>query len=123
MAEFNVLGSSGVVIARTGWSVVADSQETLGSDGAAANAIDGSAASMWHTQWLFGSPAQPHTYTVNMGQPQTVTGFKVLSRSDGLSNGMIANWRFWTSTDGVNWVPAATGTFANTTAEKAVTLP
>jgi len=42
--------------------------------------FDGSAGSIWHTQWLFGSPAQPHTYTVNMGQPQTVTGFKVLPR-------------------------------------------
>jgi hypothetical protein len=123
MAEFNVLGGSGAVISRTGWSVVASSQETLGSDGAAANAIDGSASSIWHTQWLFGSPAQPHTYTVNMSQPQTVTGFTVLPRSDGGSNGTIANWRFWTSTDGVNWVPAGSGTFANSSTEKTVTLP
>jgi large repetitive protein len=123
MAEFKLLDGSGAVLARSAWTASSNSQETLGSDGAAANAIDGGAASIWHTQWLFGSPAQPHTYTVNLGQPQTVTGFKMLPRTDGVSNGMIADWRFWTSADGVIWVPAGSGTFANTSAEKTVTLP
>ena len=123
MAEFNVLDANGATIPRTGWSVVADSQETVGENGAAVNALDGSAKTFWHTQWFASNPQPPHTFTVDMGQPQNVRGFKYLPRADGNTNGMIANWRFWTSTDGVTWSLVTQGTFVKSSAEKTVTLP
>jgi hypothetical protein len=100
--------------------VVADSQQA-GYE--ATKAIDGSSTSMWHTQWSPTSPAPPHTLTVNMGKPQSVSGFKYLPRVDGNSNGMIGNWRFWTSTDGISWSLSTQGTFVKSAAEKTVLLP
>ncbi|WP_404932886.1 discoidin domain-containing protein [Methylibium sp. Root1272] len=119
MAEFNLLDATGVVIPRTGWTVVADSQETQGENGAATNAIDGSTTTFWHTQWQAASPPPPHTFTVNLGTARTVGGFKYLPRQN-LSVGRIAGWRFLTSPDGTNWTVVAQGTFTNDAAERTV---
>ena len=123
MAEFNVLNTSGTVVSRAGWTVSADSAELVGENAPASNAIDGSASTFWHTQWQGGSTPLPHTFTVNMGSGVAVGGFKYLPRPAGNTNGTIAGWRFYTSTDGVAWALVGQGTFANTSAEKTVTLP
>lgn len=52
-----------------------------------------------------------------------MSGFKYLPRNDGYENGRIANWRVYTSVDGVVWTQVATGTFANTAVEKSVVFP
>ena len=57
--------------------MTADSVETVGENGAAANAIDGNAASIWHTQWQAASPPPPHTFTVNLGVARTRGRFQV----------------------------------------------
>lgn len=119
MAEFNVLDAAGNALSRLGWTVVADSAEVTGENGAAANAIDGDTNTIWHTAWLGGSPTPPHTLTVNMGDTRTIGGFKYLPRPGG-GNGTIAGWRLYTSPDGSSWVQVGQGTFANTAAEKTV---
>lgn len=122
MAEFNLLDTSGTAISRSGWTVSADSAELAGENGAAANAIDGNAATIWHTQWQAANPVHPHTFTVNLGQVRTLGGFRYLPRSGG-GNGTIAAWRFHTSLDGVTWSQVAEGNFAtagNNAAEKTV---
>ncbi|WP_165349641.1 discoidin domain-containing protein [Methylibium sp. Pch-M] len=121
MAEFNLLDATGAVIPRTGWTVVADSQETQGENGAATNAIDGSTTTFWHTQWQAASPPPPHTFTVNLGTARSVGGFKYLPRQN-LSVGRIAGWRFLTSPDGTNWTVVAQGTFTNDATERTVTF-
>lgn len=122
VAEFNVLDSSGAPLSRTGWTAVADSQETQGENGAAGNAIDGNTATIWHTQWQAASPAHPHWLVVDLGGNYTIGGFRYLPRQD-MANGRIANYKFYLSTDGVNWGNAVTqGTFPSTTAEQTVTL-
>jgi len=123
MAEFNVLNTSGAVVSRTGWTVSADSAELVGENAPATNAIDGSASTFWHTQWQGSSPPLPHTFTVNMGSAVAVGGFKYLPRPAGNTNGNIAGWRFYTSTDGAVWALVGQGTFANTSVEKTVTFP
>ncbi len=60
MAEFNLLDDNGAVMSRAGWSATSDSAE---SGNAAANAIDGSAATRWHTPWISASPPMPHWFT------------------------------------------------------------
>ena len=122
MAEFNLLDTSGAVIPRTDWSVVADSAELTGEYAPAASAIDGDPSTFWHTQWQAASPRPPHTYTVNLGSARSVGGFKYLPRPGG-GNGTIADWRFYTSADGVAWTLVSQGTFANNAAEKTVTFP
>ncbi len=102
MAEFDLLDDAGRVLPRTGWTVSASSAETAGENGAAGNAVDGNAATFWHTQWQGASPAHPHSFVVSLGGPQRIGGFRYLPRSGG-GNGTIATWRLYFSADGVNW--------------------
>lgn len=122
MAEFNVLDSAGAVIPRTGWSVTVDSQETVGENGAGINAIDGNAGTFWHTQWQGANPPHPHVFTVNMGSPKVVGGFRYMPRAGG-GKGGIKDWLFQVSTDGSVWVGVGAGTFAYDAAEKTFRIP
>ena len=122
-AEFNVLDSNENVIDRSGWSITADSEETVGEDGRATNAIDGNTGTIWHTQWQAADPPHPHQIVVDMGSGHAVKGFRYLPRQIGAINGTIAAYRFYVSTDGANWgSPVAQGTFANNRDEKIVTF-
>jgi alpha-L-fucosidase len=114
-------GQLGIVAARpfaslppTGWKVVdVDSEETAGENNAATNAIDGNAATFWHTAWN-GDLALPHHLTVDMVRPHRIAGFTYLPRQDGTPNGTVENYRFETSQNGRNWTTNIdSGTFAN----------
>jgi YVTN family beta-propeller protein len=118
MAEFNLIDATGATVSRAGWVVSADSAE---DDAPATNAIDGT-DTIWHTQWKLANPVPPHTFTVNLGAVVNVGGFRYLPPQGANPNGQIANWRFHTSPDGINWTVVGNGTFANTIAEKTVTL-
>ena len=49
-----------------------------------------------------------------MGTSHHIGGFTYLPRQDGNPNGTVENYRFETSTDGVNWMTnIVSGTFAN----------
>jgi alpha-L-fucosidase len=98
----------------TGWRVVAtDSQEMAGENNSAANAIDGNSSTIWHTRWN-DDLKLPHFITIDMGTPHHISGFTYLPRQDGNPNGTVANYRFETSTDGINWITnIVSGTFAN----------
>jgi YVTN family beta-propeller protein len=109
MAEFDLLDDLGRILPRAGWTVSADSVELTGENGAAANAIDGNPATIWHTQWQTASPGYPHSFVVNLGGAQNLGGFRYTPRSGG-GNGTIATYRFYVSSDGVNWgSPIKTG--------------
>ena len=102
MAEFDLLGEDGSPLSRSGWKVQADSAEIAGEAGAAANAIDGNPATIWHTQWYSAVSPQPHSFVVDMGAGQRLGGFRYLPRAGG-GNGTIANYALYLSADGVNW--------------------
>ncbi|KOU27485.1 hypothetical protein ADK52_08530 [Streptomyces sp. WM6372] len=97
-----------------------DSQETAGENGRAANVLDGDSATIWHTEWYAATAPMPHEITLDLGTPYNVSALHCLPRQ-AQSNGRIADYQVFTSTDGVNWgTAAATGTFANTTAQQDV---
>ncbi|WP_239132017.1 discoidin domain-containing protein [Paractinoplanes durhamensis] len=113
-AEINLLGGTDPVLPRTGWTVAADSQETAGEDGKAANAIDGNTSTLWHTQWQDASPDLPHTFTIDMHAVNLVSGLGYLGRQDGAQFGNIGQYRIETSMDGTNWSPnVVTGSFSD----------
>jgi F5/8 type C domain len=117
VAEFDVLGADGQPLDHSGWIASADSAEPTFVGGApAAMAIDGQPATMWHTAWFqVVPPPHPHFLQVDLGQPQTLRGFRYLARQDGAPEGRIAAYRFFVSADGVDWGEArVTGTLANT---------
>lgn len=90
--------------------VEADSEETTGENGAAANAIDGNPATFWHTQWYGAAPAYPHHLSVDLGASHELSQMTIQSRADGALNGQIKDYEVRVSTDGTTWSePVATG--------------
>src|SRR5262249_10583429 len=112
----------GSIISQQQMQVVSvDSQELIGENGAATNAIDGNTATFWHTEWSQLTAPLPHTLVLDLGSQYQVTGFRYLPRQDGNPNGTIAGYQFYVSTDGTTWGSAvAAGTFAANTSEKTV---
>jgi galactose oxidase len=111
---------------RTYWTVTADSEETATPGYTAASAIDGKAATFWHTRWT-GSPDPPlpHMLTIDMHDTVTVAGLRYLPRPAVTGrNGNIGQYQIHVSTNGTSWgTPVATGTFADDSAEKTVSFP
>jgi len=98
-----------------------DSQELVGENGAATNAFDGKSTTFWHTQWYNAQPPMPHEIQIDLRASYNVAGFRYLPRQDGKTNGRIARYEFYVSTDGSNWGTAvATGTFTNTANQQEV---
>ena len=122
-AEIDLLGTDGRPLSRSGWTASADSAETAGENGAAANVLDGDAATIWHTQWQGATPPLPHWIVIDMHRSAEVTGLRYLPRSNS-PNGTIGRYRVFLSADGVNWgQPVSSGDFAQlgaTTEEKVV---
>jgi galactose oxidase len=112
-AEIDVLNAAGQRLPRTGWSVLStDSEEIVGENGRASNAIDGATGTIWHTQWLAASPPPPHRIDIHLGSPQTVSGLEYLPRQGGSLNGTIAGYEVYTSSDCISWALVAQGTWA-----------
>src|SRR5262249_39420236 len=104
--------------------VSVDSQELVGENGAATNAIDGNPATYWHTEWFQQTTPLPHTLVLDLGGQYQVDGWRYLPRQDGGANGTIAGYEFYVSPDGTTWgTPVAAGTLAADTSEKTVRFP
>ena len=105
-----------VVISKAGWRLLfVDSQEFQGENGLARNAFDSDINTIWHTAWFDSSPPPPHELQIDLGATYSVRGFRYLPRQDGGENGRIADYRFYVSSDGVNWGTAvSSGVFPNT---------
>ncbi|MCE7981119.1 MAG: hypothetical protein DYG89_08005 [Caldilinea sp. CFX5] len=108
MAELNVLDGNGQPLAQNQWRLLyADSENP---DSPATNAFDGNPATLWHTMWWSTPPAHPHEIQIDLGGRYTLSGFTYLPRQSGY-NGRIGNYRFYVSSDGVDWVQVVSGTF------------
>ena len=90
LAELVVLDGKGNPLPRNGWKITSvDSQEN-GSP--ASNILDGNPATIWHTEFSQRQPGYPHTFTVDMGAMTSVSGIRVLQRTDN-SNVHIKTFR------------------------------
>ncbi|WP_143109728.1 endo-alpha-N-acetylgalactosaminidase family protein [Agromyces sp. CF514] len=98
-----------------------DSEEIEAEDGAAANVLDGDAATYWHTQWLGGSPGFPHHVAVDLGGAHDLRGISIQQRPGAEPNGRIKGYEVYVSTDGEDWgTPVASGQLASTNAAQSV---
>lgn len=101
--------------------VKADSEETAGEDGKAANAVDGDPNTFWHTQWEDSVP--PHEIIIELSPPTAIKGFTYLPRQDESDHGTIKDYQFFVSNDGASFgEPIAKGTFENNKDKKTVTF-
>jgi O-glycosyl hydrolase len=85
-------------------------------------AVDGSAQSMWHTEW---SPrvVLPQSLTVDTGRTRRIAQVTYQPREDGNTNGVITRYGLSASTDGVSYTPVATGTWPLDGTRKTIILP
>lgn len=98
-----------------------DSQETVGENGAAINAVDANTGTIWHTKWYGGSDPLPHEIQLDLGTTRIVTGLTYLPRQDTSANGRIGRYELYVSTNGTTWgSPVATGTFTDDKNLKAI---
>jgi len=101
--------------------VSVDSQELVGENGAATNAIDGNPATFWHTEWAQKTAPLPHTLILDLGGQYQVDGFRYLPRQDEGTNGTIAGYEVYVSSNSTTWGTAvAAGTLAADISEKTV---
>lgn len=106
---------------RTGWIVTASSAEIVREDNKPENAIDGDPKTLWHTTW--GLTLAPHYIRLELPRPALLSGLRYLPRQDGGTNGIVTSYQIETSTDGVDWVEAADGTWPADATAKWAALP
>ena len=123
-AEIDLVNDQGQVLDQTGWTVKAvDSQELVGEDGAATNAIDGNDGTLWHTQWSGANPTPPHHIDIDLGSEHALTALQYLPRQDGGVNGTIADYQVFVSPQcTTTWTLVADGTWNANTTRKTATL-
>jgi len=81
IAEIALLDDTGKPLGEEGWTIAeVDSEERVGEDGAAENAIDGQTANFWHTEWKDRQPGHPHHLTLDLGKTVKVGGFRYTPR-------------------------------------------
>jgi hypothetical protein len=103
--------------------VKVDSEETSGEDGKGANAVDGSPATHWHTQWESDSPVHPHEIIIELSTPSKIKGITYLTRQDQEVNGSIKDYEFYVSDDGTNFgQPVKKGSFTDTKSKQTATF-
>ncbi len=82
IAELDLLDPAGQSIPHTGWTIAyVDSEELVGEDGSAGNAINGQVADFWHTEWKNARPAHPHQLVIDLGGPARIGGFRYVPRA------------------------------------------
>ena len=103
-------------IPRSGWTATASDQA---SSYPASNAIDGIAATFWHSAYSPTTVPLPHSITIDMHATNQVVGLTYLPRQDSSRNGTIGQYSISVSTDGTTWrAPVATGTRADNKTKK-----
>lgn len=82
--------------------VAADSEETVGEDGRAFNAVDGDPQTAWVSRWQPDADPLPHWLRIDLGSPRVICGVTLTPRLQG-PNGTIREYNISYSTDGANW--------------------
>lgn len=93
IAELDLLDPSGNSISHASWTIAyVDSEELVGEDGSASNAINGQTADFWHSEWKTNSPPYPHRLVIDLGAKTTIGGFRYTPRT-GNNPGRIKDYR------------------------------
>ncbi|MGN0335062.1 MAG: discoidin domain-containing protein [Lachnospiraceae bacterium] len=98
--------------------VTASSQETLGENTPAKNAIDGQEGTFWHSKW---DAAGPHWIQLEMDGVNEIEGFYYLPRQSG-TNGNVTSYTIEVSKDGSDYTKVAEGTWKGDASAKTVSF-
>lgn len=89
---------------KSNWKVISfSSQETSGegTNGRAAQIIDGDTKTYWHSQWTGGGSTYPHTFVIDMQDENSIGGFQITM--SGGTNRYIKSYDIYGSDDNENW--------------------
>ena len=84
---------------KAGWKIVRVSSESAFNGKTGDQAIDGVAATWWHTEWQGQKPDHPHELVIDLGQERTIEGVRYLARQDGGWNGTIRKYEICVGSD------------------------
>lgn len=93
-------------------TVTAGSEETSQENGAAANVLDGSSDTIWHTNYTNAADMasyEKHYLIFTMEEAVKLGGLRYQPRQGGGLNGIIKAYEIYTSMDGENYTKAAEG--------------
>jgi galactose oxidase len=108
------------VLSPAGWTATASDQTASYPAG---NAIDGNAATIWHSEYTPQLLPLPHSITIDMHRTTYVSGLTYLPRQDVSFNGNVGQYSISVSSDGTTWgAPVATGTWADDKTKKTITF-
>lgn len=85
IAELVLYGADGKPLSQAAWTIAyANSEEAAREDGSALNAINGQPSDHWITvqgrRFSPPPPAHPHRLIIDLGQKETITGFRYIPR-------------------------------------------
>lgn len=110
-----------------GWLVRSDWKLTASSESPPKYALDFATdddlASFWHIHFIPENAAPPHWLAVELPEPATLFGLYAQPRSDGFKGSNITDYQIESSSDGVTWVPWASGTWTAAAELKKAELP
>jgi beta-galactosidase len=93
IAELDLLDPAGNSISHASWTIAyVDSEELVGEDGSASNAINGQTADFWHSEWKTAQPPYPHRLVIDLGMKAEIGGFRYTPRA-GNNPGRIKDYR------------------------------
>ena len=93
ISEIDLLGEDGKPVAKEGWKIIYATSQQEG-EGYADQMIDGDISTYWHSQWQGKQPGHPHRVIVDLGEIQTVKGFRVRQRNPQ-SPGCVQDFRLY----------------------------
>ncbi|MDA3879829.1 MAG: beta-galactosidase [Prolixibacteraceae bacterium] len=96
IAELDLLDGKGMPISHQNWTIAyVSSEESIGENGVAENAIDGQTFNHWHTAWSSMSPEYPHLLVIDLGEITQLTGFVYVPRMDENAPGRIKDYKIY----------------------------
>lgn len=100
IAELDLLDAKGNAISHEKWTIAyVSSEESIGENGIAENAIDGQTFNFWHTMWKGFQPNYPHCLVIDLGETTTASGFVYVPRMDANSAGRIKDYSVYIGDD------------------------
>jgi hypothetical protein len=99
------------------------SADSFSPDYEPARAGDGDVNTIWHTEFVGGTPGYPHELVVDLGSARPIEGLLYVPRQDS-PNGRVRDFEVRVSHDGKTWsAPVATGRWENDPTFKYVAMP
>ncbi|WP_205461866.1 beta-galactosidase [Mangrovibacterium lignilyticum] len=100
IAELDILDAQGEAISHQKWTIAyVSSEESIGENGIAENAIDGQTFNYWHTSWSSEKPNFPHCLVIDLGGEEDISGFTYVPRMDENGPGRIKDYKIFVGND------------------------